>query len=89
MSDCRVCGSPVVKPEKGRPPKYCGEVCRRSMEFKIRRLDRAIERLWKRRDEQELKVVESSGHRRHVDVFEAIEAQIERAEGELREALDD
>ena len=89
MSECRVCRTPVEASAQGRPAKYCGESCRRSMEFKIRRLDRALERLWKRRDEQELKVVESSGHRRHVDIFEAIEAQIERAEAQLREVLDD
>lgn len=40
---CIKCGSPLApKAGTGRPAIYCGESCRRLVEYEIRRLDRRI-----------------------------------------------
>jgi hypothetical protein len=47
MSDaaCAVCGADLEpRSGPGRPPRYCGEACRRIAEFKLRALVRRIER---------------------------------------------
>lgn len=42
---CVKCGRSTKKPSTGRPPRYCGEGCRRSSEYEIRRLVRRLEAL--------------------------------------------
>jgi len=43
MSHCVKCGTGVEQPTTGRPRSYCGPVCRRAAEFKLRRLQRRLE----------------------------------------------
>lgn len=48
MSNCNClkCGKPIEKPAKqGRPPKYCGNACRRAAEFELRRINDHIAKL--------------------------------------------
>lgn len=44
MPNCPVCNAEVqVSEGRGRPHRYCGEPCRRSAEFAIRRLNRRLD----------------------------------------------
>lgn len=88
MSDCRLCGTVLEPVGEGRPPRYCGEACRREAEFKIRRENRAIERLEKQRDGLEQEIARLNGSPGNERMLVKVAEQIERAEGKLRELLD-
>jgi hypothetical protein len=45
MKNCPKCGVELQNPPTGRPKTYCGQVCRRLVEFEIRRLTRNLEAL--------------------------------------------
>lgn len=40
---CIKCGTAIERaPGAGRPPRYCGDACKRLVEYEIRRLDRRL-----------------------------------------------
>ena len=85
---CPKCGSalPRREPGPGRPSRYCSVGCRRSAEFEIRRIDRAIEKV-----EDRLRLIRTSdmpevGRREGLAKYEAELAQLE---ARFRELLDD
>ena len=41
--ECLKCGAALEPRATGRPPTYCGPVCRRAAEFELRRLQRRLE----------------------------------------------
>ena len=47
---CRYCGTPLAKPKRGRPPRYCSVGCRRASEYEVRRCNRRLETLEAERD---------------------------------------
>lgn len=74
---CPKCGGEVQGHEgRGRPSVYCSATCRRLAELEIRRLQRLLEALEKRRSLARL-----NGWRKDVD---GVEAEIARLEGRLR-----
>jgi hypothetical protein len=42
---CVKCETPLEAPATGRPPMYCGEACRETAAYEIKRLNRRIEAL--------------------------------------------
>lgn len=47
-SNCRICGTPLEQPARGRKRVYCGSLCRRKRERLIARLRRVLRRMEQR-----------------------------------------
>lgn len=43
--ECVKCFRPLEQAQTGRPPRYCGEPCRRAAEYEVKRLQRRLETL--------------------------------------------
>jgi hypothetical protein len=91
-SACRICGGPLpAKPATGRPPVFCGEVCRRESEFALRRI---VRRLGKLEDLSSDARIEAAMHGGVGSIAEfqmvrlaAFEDEAERLSARLREML--
>lgn len=78
---CPKCGGEVPSHEgRGRPSVYCSATCRRLAELEIRRLQRLLEGLERRRSSARL-----NGWRKDV---EDVGAEIARTEGRLRQLVE-
>ena len=78
---CPKCGGEVPSHEgRGRPSVYCSATCRRLAELEIRRLQRLLEGLERRRSSARL-----NGRRKDV---EDVGAEIARTEGRLRQLVE-
>lgn len=51
---CATCGERLEQPDTGRPPKYCGEVCRRAAEYDLRRAQALLRRAEQRAQDARL-----------------------------------
>ncbi len=51
---CATCRTSIRQSGRGRPARYCGTPCRRAAEYRIKRLNRRIERLEGTRDALQL-----------------------------------
>ena len=89
---CRICGDDL--PDTRRHVRYCGSSCRRTAEFRIRRLTRALDRLQERHtdladwcacDDDTVDIHGRSARQALADC----EEQILALEGELRGLFDD
>ena len=89
-SSCLKCGAALKKPPTGRPPTYCGEGCRRSSEYELRRLLRLLERLDRLRIERRVAIASTSflGPESKDDVLRVLKAEIARGEARLHELAD-
>jgi hypothetical protein len=47
-SNCRICGTPLEQPARGRKRVYCGSLCRRKRERLLARLRRVLRRMEQR-----------------------------------------
>lgn len=84
---CAKCGSPIERQSSpGRPPIYCGPVCRSAAAYEIRRLQRRLEGLETRlswlRQERDDWIRDAQG-RTPAQQCEAVEAEIREAEARL------
>ncbi|MFI0377042.1 MAG: hypothetical protein ACH255_11905 [Candidatus Thiodiazotropha sp.] len=43
--NCLICEKPIEYAGQGRPPAYCGKLCRRAAEYEIRRIQRRLTKL--------------------------------------------
>jgi hypothetical protein len=85
--DCRICTAPLAQKPTGRPPTYCGELCRRLAEHEVRRLQRRLTTL--EADQSDARItlaMASTGtperNKRHIN---ALQAEIDLARARLRE----
>lgn len=46
--NCRICGTPLKQPARGRKRVYCGSLCRRKRERLLARLRRVLRRMEQR-----------------------------------------
>jgi hypothetical protein len=85
VDNCKVCRREIPKSahERGRPPIYCGEVCRRAAEMEIRRVNDRLVSLENRLSECRLGPVQT------FDSAHALEAEISRQTVRLLELLAD
>src|SRR5262245_54118396 len=62
---CVKCGSPLERASgAGRPPTYCGDACKRLVEYEVRRIDR---RLSKYEDELREEQADRNGADHRID----------------------
>lgn len=88
---CAVCGAALVQPRTGRPRVYCGEVCRRQVEFKLKRVNAQLLEAEKRtmRARAEIAANPDAGFQRARPERElaAWAVEVERLRGELAALL--
>lgn len=87
MTYCYKCGRELVIPPTGRPPRYCSVGCRRAVEYEVRRIERALDRLEEQRERVALDTYGSPKHR--ASKIQSLDALIAQAEDRLRDLLDD
>ena len=90
---CVKCGAPIERrPGRGRPPLYCGDVCRSAAAYEIRRLQRRLEGLearlsWLRHDpgESHLNAYQRKyARKRRAEQLAGVETEIAEAEARMR-----
>jgi hypothetical protein len=85
---CVKCGNPLAQPRTGRRAIYCSASCRRSAEFEIRRVQRALEAVERniRRYQRDV-ATEDAGFFAEAGWVKAALAESERQRDELEARL--
>jgi hypothetical protein len=95
MSACAHCHIELPSTETGRPPKFCGEPCKRAAGYEITRVNRLLEKLEGQLSDERISRTHSVGElsdiygRSPAQRIDALESEIKLQCGKMLELLDD